>query len=80
MVKRTRRTTDWPKRPLYWFEGGHEFISIPFTWNLPAVREKILHASLLACLPRMPGYRCLCPSDFSSLPAISRVYRRKGHR
>jgi len=31
----------WPGRPVYWYEGEIVKISIPFTWNLPAVREEL---------------------------------------
>ena len=35
----------WPKRPVYWTENKTLYISVPFTWNLPEVRSKILQKS-----------------------------------
>lgn len=32
----------WPRGPYYWIEDRILYISIPFTWNLPDVRAKIL--------------------------------------
>lgn len=32
---------EWPRGPLEWAEGEKGFISVPFTWNLPDVRERV---------------------------------------
>jgi hypothetical protein len=50
-----RPTYKWPKRPLYWWQDGREHISIPFTWNLPAVREKIQRGNLFDSRPIVGG-------------------------
>lgn len=31
----------WPKRELIWVEGSTGYISVPFTWNLPRVRQTV---------------------------------------
>ena len=33
---------EWVKTPLYWKASGVEHISIPFTYQLPAIREYII--------------------------------------
>lgn len=42
------RDIEWPKGPVRWQEDGTEYISIPFTWNLPQVREEIIGGNLFA--------------------------------
>lgn len=37
----------WPKKPTRWFDGRTMFVSVPFTWNLPSLRDEILAGSLL---------------------------------
>ncbi|MGE4536303.1 MAG: hypothetical protein AB7D37_04425 [Desulfovibrio sp.] len=37
----------WPKGPTTWIAGRVLFVSIPFTWNLPAVRESLSRPNLL---------------------------------
>lgn len=32
----------WPKGPTYWVESRVLNVSIPFTWNLPAVRHALM--------------------------------------
>lgn len=39
-LKKTRQ--DWPRKAFYWTENGINFVSIPFTWELPKVRAKIV--------------------------------------
>jgi hypothetical protein len=39
-------TYNWPKKPVSWVVGGRTHISVPFTWNLPAVRQAILDGNL----------------------------------
>lgn len=38
---------DWPRGPTNWIEGRKMRVSIPFTWNLPAVRDMLLQRSFL---------------------------------
>lgn len=37
---------DWPKGPLYWTEGSNLCVSVPFTWDLPEVRDRLRLVSL----------------------------------
>ena len=39
--------SDWPKGPTEWIRDRRLFISIPFTWNLKPVRERLIAGSLL---------------------------------
>ena len=34
---------EWPKKPTTWTEGRTLFISVPFTWNLPSVKNILMH-------------------------------------
>jgi hypothetical protein len=43
-----REETAWPKGPYYWNEGDTQYISVPFTFNLPEVRQEILDGHLFA--------------------------------
>ena len=36
---------EWPKAPYRWQEGETLYISVPFTWNLPAVRNELQQGS-----------------------------------
>lgn len=38
--------SDWPKAPYEWQDNGRLHISVPFTWNLPAVRDRLLTGDL----------------------------------
>lgn len=40
--------TTWPKGPYKWLKDDRLHISIPFTWNLPEIREEILIGNLFA--------------------------------
>lgn len=46
---------DWPKRAYRWQENGREYISIPFTYNLPEVRQSILEGNLFTGRPVVGG-------------------------
>lgn len=37
----------WPKAPTYWQEGRTLYVSVPFSWNMPGVREKLSTRSYL---------------------------------
>jgi hypothetical protein len=37
----------WPKGPVYWTGGKTLYVSIPFTWNLPDVRIRLLQKSFM---------------------------------
>ncbi|NLF29474.1 MAG: hypothetical protein GX591_01150 [Planctomycetes bacterium] len=38
--------SEWPKKPLTWIEERTLYVSVPFTWNLPAVRRRLAEGSL----------------------------------
>ena len=41
MSGRWGKMYDWPKAPTRWMDGGTQYISVPFTWNLPALRAEL---------------------------------------
>lgn len=48
-------TLTWPAGPYRWQENEREYISIPFTFNLPDVRDEILNGNLLTGKPIVGG-------------------------
>jgi len=40
--------TTWPKKPYRWEVDDTLFISVPFTWNLPALRVELMTGNLMA--------------------------------
>lgn len=40
-------SVDWPKGPTYWQEGRLLRVSIPFTWDLPAVLREVTQRNIL---------------------------------
>ena len=38
--------TDWPKKTVYWIEDRTLYASVPFTWELNAVRQKLIQTSI----------------------------------
>lgn len=41
-----KNQTDWPKRPIYWIEDRTLYASVPFTWNLFDVEDKLRQYSI----------------------------------
>ena len=41
------KISDWPKGPFKWQEGQVLYVSVPFTWNLPAVRNELANRSFV---------------------------------
>lgn len=56
----------WPKAPLCWNAGGRVLFSVPFTWQLPQVREAI------GSLPAKVGgpATLLIPDYFQDMPNV----------
>lgn len=61
----------WPKRPARWIEGTTLCISIPFTWNLPALHHELEQRALMwdRVLVGGPAIKLL-PEFFSGLPWV----------
>lgn len=38
--------TDWPKKPIYWIEDRTLYASVPFTWNLFEVENRLRQTSI----------------------------------
>ncbi len=38
--------SDWPKKAFYWIENRILYVSIPFTWELPKVRQCLQQRSM----------------------------------
>lgn len=64
--------TAWPKKPVQWLEGGTLHVSVPFTWNLPAVREELAAGSLLwnRAIVGGPAVQ-LMPAYLSGMPNVT---------
>lgn len=37
----------WPKKAFKWIENGTLYVSVPFTWNLPKLKEDLMQRSFL---------------------------------
>lgn len=63
----------WPKGPFYWEEDNYLYVSIPFTWSLPAVRERVqkknlgLYEGVVVGGPALD----LMPHYFDDLPYVA---------
>jgi len=61
----------WPKAPTRWIEGRTLFVSVPFTWDLPALRDELQQGDLAwdsvivggPAVDMMPGW-------FNDLPHV----------
>lgn len=68
----TLPAASWPKAPYYWREGSILNVSIPFTWNLPAVYAKLTQGSFLweDAVVGGPAVQ-LMPDYFQALPWVT---------
>lgn len=64
--------SSWPKKPVSWIYGRVKHVSIPFTWNLPAVKAGFAQRSLFwnAAIVGGPAVR-LMPGYFADLGYVS---------
>jgi len=64
--------TQWPKRAIYWQEDGNLLVSIPFTWELPRVRDQIglLAMTFKSVVVGGPAVR-LMPDYFAGVPNVT---------
>ena len=61
----------WPKGSTQWIDGRTLYISVPFTWSMPAVREQCLETSFLYDRIRVGGPAVdLMPGYFDDLPQV----------
>lgn len=61
----------WPKRPTRWTSCGVEFISVPFTWDLPGLREELGQQSLFnRTVVGGPAVN-LMPDYLSQIPGVT---------
>jgi len=59
----------WPKAPTEWIEDRMLYVSVPFTWNLPAVRARLVQRDFRwdrarvggPAIDLMPDYLCELP-------------------
>lgn len=40
------KSPGWPGAPVRWISGSRMFVSIPFTWNLPALKQELRQRSI----------------------------------
>jgi len=70
-MKLGNSTYDWPRGPFSWSEGRQLFISVPFTWNLPGLRQELNHGSLLWDSVRVGGPAVkLLPDFLKGIPGV----------
>lgn len=70
---------DWPKKPVSWIENRTRFVSIPFTWNLPDVREELKQLNLFYDKVVVGGPAVyLMPNFFEELPHVTVGYDMPG--
>lgn len=71
MAKIFKAAHDWPRGPFTWSEGRQLFVSVPFTWNLPAVRQELEHGSLVFDHARVGGPAVsLMPDFLAGIPGV----------
>lgn len=64
-------THNWPRGPFTWSEGRTLFISVPFTWNLPSLRQQLEHGSLFWDQARVGGPAiALLPDFLTGIPGV----------
>ena len=69
----------WPKGPTQWQEGETLYISVPFTWNLPAVRYQLERPLWTYTRVRVGGPAVdLLPGYFDGLPHVESGGRMDG--
>jgi len=49
------RVRGWPKKPHWWWCSNTWYISVPFTWQLPALRQDLLNGDLFGFEVRVGG-------------------------
>jgi hypothetical protein len=72
---------DWPKGPTRWMENRVLHVSIPFTWDLPSVRNSLMQNSLFnewdrAIVGGPAAY--LMPDYFAGMDHVSIGYNSEG--
>lgn len=55
---------EWPRGPFSWSEERKLFVSVPFTWNLPSLRQELEHGSLQYDHVRVGGPAVALMPDF----------------
>ena len=67
-----KNRTDWPKKPIYWIEDRTLYASVPFTWDLNRVEEKLRQTSIEWDQVIVGGPALeLIPDMFSNLPHVT---------
>jgi len=63
---------EWPKGPTQWIEDRTLFVSVPFTWNLPAIKDELSAGSLLWDAAKVGGPAvALLPRFLDGLPNVT---------
>lgn len=66
-----RPNARWPKRPTEWLEDRTLHVSVPFTWNLPAIRAGLLQGNFRWDRARVGGPAVdLMPDYLRGLPHV----------
>lgn len=71
-MKSATTKIEWPKAPTSWTERRILHISIPFTWNLPVVRDLLLQKSFLWDMAFVGGPAiALMPEFLKGIPKVT---------
>jgi len=62
----------WPKSYIWWVDGHVGFVSVPFTWNLPEVRQLVTQGHMFVDEWHVGGPACRLMPDY--LAGIQGVY------
>jgi len=75
----TTPVNNWPKKAFYWVEGRTLHVSIPFTWNLPEVMNRVKKGGLFwdDVIVGGPAVQ-LMPGFFDSLDYVTEVKEYNG--
>ena len=66
--------TTWPKGPTSWIDRRTLYVSVPFTWNLPAVRARLRQADLRWDRAHVGGPAVdLMPDYLAGLPRVDQI-------
>ena len=70
---------DWPRGPISWVANRVRYVSIPFTWNLPALRPILSQASFDYDRVEIGGPAvALMPDYFDGVPNVTRRFEYPG--
>jgi len=62
---------EWPKKPTKWIDNKKLYVSVPFTWNLPALKKELLQMDFEYSVAIVGGPAVkLMPNYFDYVPGV----------